>query len=213
VSGWNAPGAASIAPLADPQLQPMVDLLARAFCRNPLNRAVVRSADPDRCFHSNRHGMRALLRVARLHGQVLVATLDGQVAGGLVASPPGGYPLPPPPLLSRLCALVRQGWQVARRWEVVFETLEALHPAEPHWYLGMLGVARSAQRRGVGAALLSRWLADVDRDRLPAYLETDREQNIRFYERVGFALEGETPVLGVRAWRMKRPPAARRRSN
>jgi len=213
VSGWNDLSAASITPLADSQLRQVVDVLARAFCGNPLNRAVVRSEDPDRCFRANRHSMRVLLPMAHLHGQVLVATLDGEVAGGLVAIPPGRCPLPPPPLMDRLCFLMRQRWSVARRWEVVFETLDALHPVEPHWYLGVLGVDRFAQSRGVGAALLSRWLAGVDRDGMPAYLETDSEGNIRFYERAGFSPDGETSILGVPAWRMKRAPAGHRRNN
>jgi GNAT superfamily N-acetyltransferase len=197
---------ASIHPLADSQLQPMVDVLARAFCRNPLNRAVVRSDDPDRCFRSNRHNMRRMLPMACLHGQVLAATLDGEVAGGLVASPPGRFPLPPPPPIDRLRFLRDQGWSITRRWGVVFDALDALHPVEPHWYLGVLGVDGFAQSRGVGAALLSRWLAGVDRDGMPAYLETDSEGNVRFYERAGFSLEGETSILGVRTWRMKRAP-------
>jgi ribosomal protein S18 acetylase RimI-like enzyme len=214
VSGWNDLNAASIAPLADSQLRQTVDALARAFCSNPLNRAVVRSDDPNRCFRSNRHSMRTLLPMARLHGQVLVATLAGrEVVGGLVAVPPGRFPLPPPPLVGGLRCLIRQRWQVARRWKAVFEAFEALHPVEPHWYLGTLGVVASARRRGMGAALLSRWLAGVDRDGVPAYLETDSEWNIRFYERAGFSLEGETSVLGVRVWRMKRTPPGRRRSN
>jgi ribosomal protein S18 acetylase RimI-like enzyme len=203
----------SIAPLADSQLPPMVDVLARAFRSNPLTRAVIRSDDPDRCFRSNRHSMRTLLPTARLHGQVLAATLDGEVAGGLVASPPGRFPLPPPPLMDRLRFLMRQGWSIAKRWEVVFETLDSFHPVQPHWYLGVLGVDCFAQRRGVGTALLSRWLAGVDRDGMPAYLETESEGNLRFYERAGFSLDGEISILGVRVWRMKRAPAKRRRNN
>jgi ribosomal protein S18 acetylase RimI-like enzyme len=213
VSGWNDPGAAAIAPLVDSQLQPTADVLARAFCGNPLNRAVIRSADPDRQFRSNRLSMRNLLTRACEHGQVLVATRGGEVVGGLVASPPGRFTLPPPPLRAQLSFLLRQGWSIARRWDAVFRTLDALHPVEPHWYLGVLGVDRPAQRRGVGAALLAHWLESVDRDPMPAYLETDSEANIRFYERVGFAPVGETSVLGVRAWLMKRPPASRRCKN
>jgi GNAT superfamily N-acetyltransferase len=151
--------------------------------------------------------------MARLHGQVLAATLDGEVVGGLVASPPGCFPLPPPTLMDRLRLLMRQGWSVAKRWEVVFEALDSLHPVEPHWYLGVLGVDGFAQSRGVGTALLSRWLAGVDRDGVPAYLETDSEGNVRFYERVGFSLDGEISILGVRAWRLKRAPAGHRRNN
>jgi hypothetical protein len=48
---------------------------------------------------------------------------------------------------------------------------------------------------------------------MPAYLETDSEENVRFYERRGFSLDGETSILGVRAWRMKRAPAGHRRNN
>jgi GNAT superfamily N-acetyltransferase len=213
VSGWNDPSAASIAPLADSQLQQTVDVLALAFCSNPLNRAVIRSGDPNRCFRSNRHSMRTLIPTARLHGRVLVATLDGEVAGGLVAASPGCFPLPPPTLVGGLRCRIRQGWQVARRWEAVFEAFEGLHPVEPHWHLGTLGVVASARRRGLGAELLSRWLAEVDRDGMPAYLETDSEGNIRFYERAGFSLDGEASVLGVRTWRMKRDPTGRRLTN
>jgi len=115
--------------------------------------------------------------------------------------------------LDGLRGWVGHGWRVARRWEEVFEAFEALHPDEPHWYLGTLGVVASARRRGVGTALLSRWLARVDRDGAPAYLETDSARNIRFYERAGFSPEAEFSILGVRAWRMKRPPAGRRHSN
>ncbi len=150
--------------------------------------------------------MHTLLPTARLHGQVLVATLEGEVAGGLVAAPPGRFPLPSPPLVSGLRCLIRQGWRVNRRWAMVFEALGALHPVEPHWYLGILGVVAPARRRGLGAALLSRWLDGVDRDGVPAHLETDSERNIRFYERAGFSVEGEASVLGVRTWRMKRAP-------
>lgn len=211
--GWNDLSAASIAPLADSQLQETADVLALAFCGNPLNRAVVQSDDPKRCFRSNRHSMQTLLPTARQYGQVLVAGLDGQVAGGLVASPPGRFPFPPPPLMGGLRCLIRQGWRVARRWDEVFGVFEALHPAEPHWYLATLGVVASARRRGIGAALLSHWLAGVDRDGVSAYLETDSESNIRFYERAGFSLEGEILVLGVRTWCMKRAAAGRRRNN
>ncbi len=205
--------ALSIAPLADSQLQQAVEVLARAFCSNSLNRAVIRSDDPQRCFRSNRHGVRALLPVARLRGQVLVATRAGAVAGALIATPPGCFPLPAPPFASNLLCLIGQGWPVARRWGVVFDALEALHPSEPHWYLGTLGVAPPARGRGVGAALLARWLAGVDRVALPAYLEADDERSLRFYARAGFRLAGETSILGVRVWRMRRPPAGLRRNN
>jgi ribosomal protein S18 acetylase RimI-like enzyme len=88
----------------------------------------------------------------------------------------------------------------------VFEALDALHPIEPLGYLGSLGVDPDFQRRGVGTALLDRWLAELDRDTVGAYLETDGRQTVGFYQHRGFEVAGETDVLGVRIWRMRRPP-------
>ncbi len=62
------------------------------------------------------------------------------------------------------------------------------HPTEPHWYLNTLAVRPEGQRRGYGSALMEPGLAAADADRLPAYLETQREANIPFYARFGFEL-------------------------
>ena len=65
------------------------------------------------------------------------------------------------------------------------------------------------QGRGIGTALLRRWLVRVAADESGAYLETDVRRNIGFYEREGFAGERETRVLGVPVWCMRRPPPSR----
>ncbi len=196
--------APSIGPLTASDLPRAAAVLARAFRDNALNTAVVRSNDPNRRLRSNLHGMRALLPLARTHGYVISATLDGRVSGVLVAVPPGAFPLPSPPLVSRLRCLLGQGPMVAQRWSEVFELLETQHPQGPHWYLGTIGVDPSLQGRGVGEALLSNWLGEVEASGQPAYLETDTERNVSFYERVGFEVEGEMRILEVRVWRMQR---------
>jgi len=195
----------SIAPLEKAEGLRVAEILARAFRDNPLNVAVIQSRDPSVRMRCNLHGMLALLPVAQVHGCVRVARVDGQLAGALVAAPPLGYPLPAPSLASRFRCLLGQGWGVARRWGQVFEALDALHPIEPLGYLGSLGVEPSLQRRGVGMALLDAWLAELDRDGVGAYLETDGRQTVGFYQHRGFEVVGETEVLGVRVWRMQRP--------
>jgi len=50
------------------------------------------------------------------------------------------------------------------------EKLHTLHPHEPHAHLVFLGVAPSAQGRGVGSAILKATLAPLDRDGVPAFL-------------------------------------------
>lgn len=78
-------------------------------------------------------------------------------------------------------------------------------PPEPHWHLGPVGVERHLQGRGIGSALLRAFLARIAGERSAAYLETDKRENVRFYERFGFTVAIEAPVLGVPNWFMIRP--------
>ena|ERR1700722_11265162 len=79
--------------------------------------------------------------------------------------------------------------------------------AEPHWHLGPVGVEPGYQGAGVGTAML-RALCDVyDRDRQVAWLETDKEKNVRFYSAAGFEVAEATTVMDVPIWFMRREPA------
>ncbi len=49
----------------------------------------------------------------------------------------------------------------------------------------------------------------VDDAREAAYLETDRPENVSFYERFGFEVTGEQRVIGVANWFMLRRPEGR----
>ena len=60
------------------------------------------------------------------------------------------------------------------------------HPPEPHFYLGILGVAPDHQGEGLGAHLVEPILADCDRMGFIAHLESSNPRNIGFYERLGF---------------------------
>jgi ribosomal protein S18 acetylase RimI-like enzyme len=87
--------------------------------------------------------------------------------------------------------------------EDLFSTLEqmdAKHPTYPHWYLPWFGVDPALQGQGVGSVLMTRCLAIVDEDHLPAYLESPNPRNISFYERHGFEVvarthAGDAPVI------------------
>ena len=72
----------------------------------------------------------------------------------------------------------------------VFEQMGAFHPAEPHWYLPLIGVDPARRGQGHGAALLRHALADCDRDHVPAYLESSNPSGIPLYERHGFVALG-----------------------
>jgi len=179
-------------------------VLAAAFRDNPLNVAVI-GADPERRLRCNLAGMQQLLPVARQHGLVLCAHAKS-LLGALIATAPHGYPLPPPPLGAQLRALFAQGLSVRMRWGQVFAQLNRVHPREPHWYLATLGVEPGSQHQGAGRALLESLLERCERDALPCYLETDRQENVAFYGSAGFSVCQESRVVGVPVWHMRRPP-------
>jgi len=187
-----------------------VGVLARAFRDSPLNCAVI-DGDAQRRLRSNLHGMRALLGsafgVATILG-ISCAANRGSLAGVLLAAEPSRYPLPMPGMWQQLRCLFGQGWTVARRWAVVHQAFSQVHPHDPHFYLSVLGVDPAHQGKGLGSALLRSWLAGVDLQKGSCYLETDRPENLPFYERAGFAVVHEIEVLGVRVWCMVRRAAA-----
>jgi GNAT superfamily N-acetyltransferase len=66
------------------------------------------------------------------------------------------------------------------------------HPREkPHYYLSLLGTHPSHTGRGIGMALLAENLARIDREAMPAYLESSNPANNHRYERYGFEAIGE----------------------
>jgi len=66
------------------------------------------------------------------------------------------------------------------------------HPREePHYYLSLLGTHPSHTGRGIGMWLLAENLARIDREGMPAYLESSNPGNNHRYERYGFEAIGE----------------------
>ena len=66
--------------------------------------------------------------------------------------------------------------------------LEESVPQGPLWYLRAMGVHPTAQRRGVGGALLKAGLAEANAAGLPCHLHTSDPANIEYYRRWGFEL-------------------------
>jgi ribosomal protein S18 acetylase RimI-like enzyme len=81
-------------------------------------------------------------------------------------------------------------------------------PSDQHWHLGPVGVLPSYQGKGIGSKLLSRFCQEVDACLSPAYLETDSDKNVRFYERFGFKAVNESEIFNVRNRYMWRQPSS-----
>jgi GNAT superfamily N-acetyltransferase len=72
----------------------------------------------------------------------------------------------------------------------VLEQMDSAHPTFSHWYLPWFGVDGARQGNGLGGELMRGCLGVVDRDHLPAYLESPNPRNLTFYERHGFEVTG-----------------------
>jgi GNAT superfamily N-acetyltransferase len=114
------------------------------------------------------------------HGTVHL--VDGGVAAAMWL-PPGVHPDS-----DRLAALTEQHTPREQLDDMmkVFEQMDGYHPAEPCWYLPLIGVDPARQGRGHGGALLRHAVERCDRDGRPAYLESSNPRNIPLYERHGF---------------------------
>lgn len=83
---------------------------------------------------------------------------------------------------------------------------DAAHPAEPHWYLHVVGCRPDVQGRGFGTAAIAPGVARADADGVAAYLETANAANLPLYRRLGFEVTHEWRVPdGPRHWSLLRP--------
>ena len=87
-----------------------------------------------------------------------------------------------------------------------FDEVRKVRMPEPHWYLAAVGVDPAHHGQGLGSALLKAGVHRSERDGAPIYLETETEQNVVFYERLGFEVIEETVAtgLGLPIWLMVR---------
>jgi len=85
------------------------------------------------------------------------------------------------------------------------ELMREHHPAESHWYLGVIATRPERQGQGLGTELLHTSLARVDEQGLPAYLESSNPRNVSLYLRHGFVPIGEIELDGgpslTKMWR------------
>jgi GNAT superfamily N-acetyltransferase len=108
-----------------------------------------------------------------------------------------------------LAEIVERSVPAHRRQDVldVFDAMGVHHPAEPHWYLPLIGVVPERQGRGSGTALMTPVLDICDRTGFPVYLEATTEDSRALYARLGFET---TAVLRIAdcppLWTMVRKP-------
>ena len=135
--------------------------------------------------------MSGAVKDASPFGEVWVAHTAGKVAGAAVWLPPGAYPRS---TKREIMTNVRAVPAFARAGGRVGQSLKLLAAVDkahkdvgaPHYYLAVLGSDPAFQRTGAGTAVLAPVLERCDAEGLPAYLETQKEENIAYYARHRF---------------------------
>jgi ribosomal protein S18 acetylase RimI-like enzyme len=180
-------------------LEPTVAILASAFVTSPLHVAVF---GPDR-LEQNRLFFRIGLR-HMFSGRAFVALVNGEIRGYIHfnRSP---YCLPAPEEIPRTVAnLLSPLGEAKARIIEWFARWCRLDPDEPHVHLGPLGVAPETQGQGVGRALMHRYIEHLRQEKTSGYLETDKPENVKFYEKFGFVVTREEQLIGTPTWYMRR---------
>jgi GNAT superfamily N-acetyltransferase len=184
--------------------------LARAFHNDPLLNFAV--PDP---LHQARlllHFMRASVVDTRRSGEIWVVRREGAslVAGAALWLPPGAYPRGLRRDLAQFMRMMPGFPGIGTRGPAMMRLLREIdgaHPHDPHSYLAVLGVDPLYQRTGAGAALLAPMLERCDRDATPAYLETQKPENVPWYGRFGFEVTTKIETPGCPPlWAMRREP-------
>ena len=157
---------------------------ARPFVprRSALQLPHSRSAEPSACrAHVHALGDRRRAPVRRDLG---ARSADyGALAGVAAWLPPGRYPRGvrrETQYISRdMRSVVRLGGRFLPGTRCKPRCRRTHHRVEvPHWYLMLLGADPVFRRQGAGTALLAPVLERCDRDGVPAYLETQKEENV-----------------------------------
>ncbi|MBM3121489.1 MAG: GNAT family N-acetyltransferase, partial [Chloroflexi bacterium] len=75
-------------------------------------------------------------------------------------------------------------------------------------YVMIVGVATALQGQGHGRKLLRALIEESQGERVPIYLETETQQNVAFYQGLGFHMirQVHLPIVGLPMWEMAREP-------
>jgi Acetyltransferase (GNAT) family len=198
------PQALQIADLPRSEIPDAVVLLARGMRDNPIHVAAF-GRDPERRRRSLESLFSALFRVMVLQTP-LGARQDGSLVGATGIAPPGTCQPGTLQQLKLLPSIFGLGPRASTRVLRWIGAWSARDLDERHSHLGPLAVDAHLQGRGIGTRILAEYCRRLDRAGELGYLETDRAENVRLYERHGFRVIGEETVIGVSSWFMRREP-------
>jgi GNAT superfamily N-acetyltransferase len=199
-------GSIEVRDLRREEIPEAVDVLARGMRDNPLHVAAY-GEDPSRRLRCHERLMRGLFDGFPAQ-QPICASRDGTLLGVTGVAPVATCQPTAGQRLRLLPTLLALGPRTAVRVGRWFSAWARRDPDEAHVHLGPLAVDAHLQGQGIGSLIIQEHCRRLDQAGEVGYLETDKPENVRFYERFGFEVIAEEPVLGVPNWFMRRSPRA-----
>ena len=183
-----------------------VALLARGMRDNPLHVAAY-GVDPERRRRSLERAFSTLFGV--FGAQQPICALEGGALVAVAGVAPAGTCQPTATQIQRLRSLpnvIAIGPSTAVRVGKWLAAWSERDPDQPHSHLGPLAVDAHLQGRGIGSEIMNEYCLRLDARGEAGYLETDKRENVHFYERYGYAVIAQADVIGVPNWFMIRQP-------
>jgi ribosomal protein S18 acetylase RimI-like enzyme len=181
-------------------------VVALAFATNPNTLAVTRG-DQAKAQRIIQTGAR-VAKLGRKCSRVLVAKQAGKIVGVLNAAEWPDCQMRMGEMLKTAPAMLRVMGSALPRQLKLLSLWGKRDPRRHHWHLGPIGVLPERQGRGIGKALLTSFLEQVDEQGTHAYLETDVDSNVALYEQFHFKVISQADFEGVNnrfMWRAARP--------
>jgi GNAT superfamily N-acetyltransferase len=188
-------------PLIAEHIDAAVGVLTRGMRDNPIHVAVF-GDDPA---HRGRALAGLFASQMPLQSQPLEAVRDGVTVGVCGLAPPGECIGDLVRALDGKLPVMSDDPEEQARIATWLGDWGGRDPADRrHWHLGPIAADAHLQRQGIGSVMMEAFCRRVDDAGDDAYLETDKDVNVRFYEKFGFETVAETVVLDTANWFMIR---------
>jgi len=177
-----------------------VDVLSRAFAKNPLH---VAAFGKDSVLEKNRIFFQAGLSTFR--GRRLVAVEGSRIIGFIhwVESP--GCRLSWRERARLVPVMLHKfGVGATLRLSAWLSAWAKNDSDDAHWHLGPIGVDPDVQGNGIGRRMMEAYCSAIVDKTTHSVLETDKPENVRFYRKFEFEVVKEVEVIGIKTFFMAR---------
>ena len=139
---------------------------------------------------------------------LLGAMVRDELQGVIFASPPKTEKTQDESAIADLEARLVEsiGKEAAEFFDLYFKIKGDRQPSQPHFYVNALGVHPRSQRMGIGSALLEHihLLSDRHPESNCVALDTETEENVAYYQRLGYKVSSTSNLDRVKIWFMFR---------